>query len=106
MAPAQQRFGVGRPLRAQVHLGLVDDFEFAAFAGLAQVADQADLAQVGLVPAGLVDGHALVRLLRFVHGDVGAPQQGVGGVRVRGVEREADAGADADLCLPLRHDQR
>ena len=106
MLPAQQGLHVRHALRAQVDFRLVEHPEFIAFAGRPQVADQADPAQVGFVVAGLVDRDPALRLLGFVHGDVGAAQQRVRVGRMQRIQGQADARADADLGLSLAQVQR
>ncbi|MCW0438501.1 hypothetical protein NB723_003465 [Xanthomonas sacchari] len=99
MSPTQQHLHLFDRAARQADLRLEAQRHLAARDRLAQVAGQAQAAQVLLVLPVAVHGCAAAVLPRLLAGDVGAAQQGVGIGAMRGNQRDADAGVGQDPRL-------
>ena len=106
MLPADQRFhGIDLPV-GEGHLRLVVQDQLVVVDGLAQLGDEAQIAGVVMVLAGVVAHHPGVLRLGHVHGHVGSLQELIDIGAVVGNDHVADAGlgrqgqtADFDFVL-------
>ena len=99
-APAQQRLGADHAAVAQVHLGLIQNDEFVALQGAAQLALQHQALDRRRIHVRNVERTRIAAILfRVVHGRIGVADQVDDVLRVVGADGDADAGREVDLLL-------